>query len=146
MCITAQTKQQHSTSTCALSIHASVMQFKLSIRSTICKKLQEKLDNAINSCMHVLLTRFLSQSLSLHLKLSLLESTTCMPYLPCIILAWKTKMLNYFIIIKIVKWDLLEILLCHVVKLWYNIEKQTFLWNLMVMYWNTAISNFYALL
>ena len=27
--------------------------------------------------------------------------------------------------------DLLEILLCHVVKLWYNIAKQTFLWTSM---------------
>ena len=83
------------------------------------KNYRKKLDTVINSCVHLLLTRFLSQNLSLQLKLSLLESTTCMPYLPCIILAWKMKMLNYFIIIKIVMCDLLEILLCHVVKLWY---------------------------
>ena len=98
------------------------------------KNYRKKLDTVISSCVHVLLTRFLSQNLSLHLKLSLLESTTCMPYLPCIILAWKTKMLNCFIIIKIVMCDLLEILLCHVVKLWNNIAKQTLLWTSMVMY------------
>ena len=67
--------------------------------------------------MHVLLTRFLSQNLSLHLKLSFLESITCMPYSPYIILAEKTKMLNNFIIINIVMSDLLEILLCHIVKI-----------------------------